>query len=97
MVWGRMHTASLCVFIACVLAVIVWDVYIVLFTNTPGATISYSVYHAARKSPIIAFIAGVIMGHLFWPTLDLNKSSIDNVESGVISNMCKECSGDACK
>ena len=31
------------------------------------ATISRQIYHAAVFHPIIAFAAGVLCGHLFWP------------------------------
>lgn len=77
MVWSKLHTASLSLFITLSLIIIVWDVCVVLFSNTPGATVSYSVYYASRRSPVIALMIGIVIGHLFWPTLDLNKPKQD--------------------
>lgn len=73
MVWSRLHTVSFAVFLLCVSVVVLWDIGVVLLSRTPGATISYSVYHAAKQSPVIALFVGIVIGHLFWPTLDLNR------------------------
>jgi len=83
--WTGWHTASLVVFLACILAIVVWDVFVVLFSPVRGATISYVVFTAARKSPVIALMIGIVVGHLVWPTLNLNvqenqTQEVQNVE-----------------
>ncbi|GIV51272.1 MAG: hypothetical protein KatS3mg038_2285 [Candidatus Kapaibacterium sp.] len=41
----------------------------VIVTATLGAqqSLSVAVYDAARHYPILAFLLGVIAGHVFWP------------------------------
>lgn len=82
-----LHTASLVIFCGFVGFIILWDMFIVLFSGCPGATISYVVYSSARKSPSVALFIGIVVGHLLWPTLDLNKYN-DNSNNCV----CKHCS-----
>jgi hypothetical protein len=81
--WTNWHTASLVVFLVCVLTIVAWDVFVVLFSPVRGATISYVVFTAARKSPVIALLIGIVVGHLVWPTLNLNpdKSETQGVEN----------------
>lgn len=49
---------------------IVFDVWL-YGKGGAGATISWQTYQAARREPIIpiviAFVVGVLFGHLFWP------------------------------
>lgn len=49
---------------------IIWDLY-VANTATPGDTISELVLGYAREHPVVPFIFGVIMGHFFWPQVEL--------------------------
>lgn len=52
----------LIVFTAILLA---WDIY--AFNVAPAdGTISKVMMNAAREHPIVPFVIGVIMGHLFW-------------------------------
>ncbi|GIV50219.1 MAG: hypothetical protein KatS3mg038_3855 [Candidatus Kapaibacterium sp.] len=52
--------------LAIVTAVAIVDVIV---TATLGAqqSLSVAVYDAARHYPILAFLLGVIAGHVFWP------------------------------
>jgi hypothetical protein len=43
-----------------------WDIY-VASNSMKGDTISEIVLAWAWKRPIVPFITGVVMGHLFWP------------------------------
>ena len=43
-----------------------YDVYAAVKWGYQG-TISYDILTAAQTHPIIAFAAGVLCGHLFWP------------------------------
>jgi hypothetical protein len=45
---------------------IAYDVFAFLHWG-PWATISEQTYAAARRWPVLAFTAGVLAGHLFWP------------------------------
>lgn len=50
--------------ILCVAALLIgWDLYV---WKVPDATISEVVLSAARRHPVIPFLFGVLMGHLFW-------------------------------
>lgn len=52
-----------------------WDLYAQLVLGT-SATISNAIIVFAHKQPWVAFIAGFIMGHLFWrmePTKEIIK------------------------
>ena len=49
------------------LLLVVWDAYVAFFNDEKDDTISHVVYHAALKRPIVPFVLGVVMGHLFWP------------------------------
>lgn len=48
------------------IAFIVWDV-VVATNGIPGDTISEVMLDSALYKPIVAFVAGVLAGHLFWP------------------------------
>jgi hypothetical protein len=43
-----------------------WDIT-VIFMGRQDATVSAVVYQLSKENPIIAFILGVVVGHLFWP------------------------------
>lgn len=49
-----------------------WDIYTAV-DPTPGDTISEVLLGGALSHPIIPFLFGVVMGHLFWPQ-NANKS-----------------------
>lgn len=44
----------------------IWDVY-VTFAQFPEATVSEIIQSWALRFPIIPFLAGLLLGHLFWP------------------------------
>lgn len=53
--------------LASVLAFIaIYDLYVAL-TSDYRSTVSYVCMQAALAYPIIPFLVGVLMGHLFWP------------------------------
>jgi hypothetical protein len=47
------------------------DVYLAA-NKTKGDTISEVLLNESRKRPIIAFAAGALIGHLFWPQGEKN-------------------------
>lgn len=49
-----------------VLVVITWDV-IVTYGGKPEASLSQVILEKSTRDPIIPFLIGVIIGHLFWP------------------------------
>ena len=53
------------VLVACVLLLVVFDLYMAA-NNVPGDTISEVVRSWAQRHPVIPFAAGVVMGHFFW-------------------------------
>ena len=53
------------VLVACVLLLVVFDVWMAA-NGTPGDTISEVVRSWAARHPVIPFAAGVLMGHFFW-------------------------------
>jgi hypothetical protein len=63
-----MSTATVTKFIvgAGVLAWVAWDIFVAA-NETPGDTISEVMLAAARRSPVIPFAVGFVMGHLFFP------------------------------
>jgi hypothetical protein len=60
-------TAWLIVFL--VFALSIYDIYAALRWGYHG-TISYDILTAAQQKPVIAFAAGILCGHLFWPQGD---------------------------
>ena len=54
----------------CAAALIGWDVYAALSTVHP--TIS-ALTLVVAKHPVVPFLAGVVMGHLFWPQVASRK------------------------
>jgi hypothetical protein len=49
-----------------VLMLVLYDIYAVVTWGYEG-TISRDILFASLKHPIIAFAAGLLCGHLFWP------------------------------
>ena len=58
------------VLIVTTIGLIAWDLYA---RKKPGATISEVLLGSAKQSPILPFLFGVLMGHLFFPQLDCLK------------------------
>ena len=46
----------------------VWDLYAWIF-RSPDQTLSHLIWVLAQRSPIITISVGVLIGHLFWPTI----------------------------
>lgn len=44
-----------------------WDLYAAYGTPGAGDTISEVTLAAVQRRPVIAFLFGVVCGHLFWP------------------------------
>jgi hypothetical protein len=71
--WSTLRWITFGVIVATCIAWIVWDVIAVVRDktrrNSPsrGATISEVTLGTVRRFPVIAFLLGVISGHLFWP------------------------------
>jgi len=55
------------IIIAVVAIIGAWDVFVVLIMGKPEATISAVLLQLTKENPIIAFMLGVVVGHLFWP------------------------------
>ena len=49
-----------------VIIVLFWDIA-VLIMGRPEATLSAVLLQLSKGNPIIAFLLGVVVGHLFWP------------------------------
>tara|TARA_B100000029_G_scaffold460419_1_gene491387 strand:- start:1204 stop:1413 length:210 start_codon:yes stop_codon:yes gene_type:complete len=49
-----------------VLVVVAWDVT-VTYGGKPEASLSQVILEKSMRDPIIPFLIGVIIGHLFWP------------------------------
>lgn len=54
------------VLLAAVFAIIIYDIVALIKKGYQG-TISYQVYVAACRYPIVPFLLGILFGHLFWP------------------------------
>jgi hypothetical protein len=65
--WTSEKTMTLLVVAFCLVVIVVYDVMVVLFYQDVNATVSNTIYQASKRAPIIAFLAGVLCGHLFWP------------------------------
>jgi hypothetical protein len=57
---------SIIILIAVIAIIAIWDIFI-LVEDTPGDTFTAIISYYAGKHPIIPFLAGVCIGHLFWP------------------------------
>jgi hypothetical protein len=53
-----------------VVLLIAWDVYAAFFTKGSGDTISEVTLALVQRRPVIAFLLGVVCGHLFWPQVE---------------------------
>jgi len=49
-----------------VIIVLFWDIA-VLIMGRPEATLSAVLLQLSKDNPIISFLLGVVVGHLFWP------------------------------
>ena len=58
-------TARLIILVA-IIVISLWDITVVLM-GRPEATISHVLFQSTKANPIIAFMLGVVIGHLFWP------------------------------
>jgi len=58
-------TAKL-ILLGMVIIIFFWDATVLLM-GRPEATLSAVLLQVTKDNPIIAFILGVVVGHLFWP------------------------------
>jgi len=58
------HTDYVVIFALALL--LVWEVWTVM-NHRPGDTISESIKRVSFRYPIVAFLAGVLCGHWWWP------------------------------
>lgn len=66
---GRTRTVrrwTIAILITVTALLIAWDVYAVITGGSSG-TISDVVLDFARAHPVVAFVLGVLCGHLLWP------------------------------
>jgi hypothetical protein len=59
-------TVTTIILVATVTALVLWNLYVVLFTRGEERTISKTIATAAGKWPILPFAFGVLIGHWFW-------------------------------
>ena len=64
--------ATIAILVAFVAVLIAWDVYVAL-TPEDGDTISEVTLSFAQLHPVLPFVFGVVMGHLFWPQLPASR------------------------
>lgn len=64
--WDWARLATIIILVVTAILLIVWDI-VVAANPVAGDTISEITLAFARKHPVVPFIMGVIMGHLFWP------------------------------
>ena len=62
------------VLLASLVSLLAYDLYAV-YAHGFDATVSVVVFTLAKAAPIIPFLAGVVVGHLFWPIEGNNGSS----------------------
>lgn len=62
---SEIHTRFTTIWILVVTTILLgaWDLYA---RRKPGGTISEVLLNSARSSPLIPFLFGVLMGHMFW-------------------------------
>jgi hypothetical protein len=77
--WTSEKTMTLLVVAFCVVVIFVYDLMVVLLYQDVNATVSNTIYQASKRAPIIAFLAGVLCGHLFWPITKFPEPKV-NVE-----------------
>jgi hypothetical protein len=56
--------------VGCIVILIAWDIFDKIEDPTGITTISWQVWLASSSRPIIAFVVGIVCGHLFWQTPD---------------------------
>ena len=61
-------TAKL-ILLGMVVIVFFWDATVILM-GRPEATLSAVLLQLTKDNPIIAFVLGVVVGHLFWPNFE---------------------------
>lgn len=44
----------------------IWDIYVTA-RDEPEHTVSATMYDWATRWPVLPFVLGIIVGHLFWP------------------------------
>lgn len=76
--WTAEKTMTLLVVAFVVTVALVYDLMVVLLYNDVNATVSNTVYQASKRAPIIAFLIGLICGHLFWPITHFSQRPWDN-------------------
>jgi hypothetical protein len=54
------------ILIGMVVIVLFWDATVLLM-DRPEATLSAVLMQITKENPIVAFVLGVVIGHLFWP------------------------------
>lgn len=68
MKWGRTHSITLGLLVGTAIVLIGWD--LAVFRNeVQGDTISALLWEGARRWWGLAFMMGMLMGHLFWPRM----------------------------
>lgn len=67
------------VLLAIVFAIIIYDITQLIRKGYQG-TISWQVYVASCRYPIVPFLLGILFGHLFWP----NDPGMAPITPGVI-------------
>jgi hypothetical protein len=77
--WTSEKTMTLLLIAFCVVVILVYDLMVVLLYQDVNATVSNTIYQASKRAPIIAFLAGVFCGHLFWPITKFPEPKV-NVE-----------------
>lgn len=61
---------SKCIIVLMTIALVVWDVY--AYLNEENSTFSVIITDWSYYSPMFPFVAGVLMGHWFWPARGSN-------------------------
>lgn len=64
---SRWQFASLIVLLSCLLLLGIWDSLAYVYGGGRKSTISYLFTMGSFHAPIIVFLLGVLVGHLFWP------------------------------
>jgi hypothetical protein len=60
--------ATFYVLIATTTALAMYDLFAVLRAG-PHSSISAVLYYVAKEHPIVPFVLGVLLGHVFWPNV----------------------------
>ena len=65
----KARTVTVIALVACAAVLLAWEVY-TLVNGETGDTISAVIMDAAYRWPLVPFVAGLLMGHFFWPNKD---------------------------